>query len=340
MRIHYNATGADRKALVKVIAEATGAKAEYKGMPSAVYAIDCFTVTKDGVLEFSDRTDTEEVEAVLEALETAGFNGVGEMAEVPEDAQESPTLADTAPEGPTAEPDAENDTEPQESPTWGDTTPQEAEGSTKGFEEHDPIELTVTIPMARHTGMSLRNLINLIYAKAPLLNKALGTEFRVDEGLVRLLQNDGCVLSVDRLFQTVEDYENRHGKAGNGLEIEPDKIIFGTLPETEDPAIMRTFTTLCAMMNRQALTQQRIQAREAKTDNEKFAMRCWLMRLGMNGPEYKAERNILMKNLSGHSAFRTEKDRERWQAKQKEKRDARKALRPDAQVTIDASEEG
>ena len=366
MRIHYNATGADRKALVKVIAEATGAKAEYKGMPSAAYEIDCFTVTKDGVLEFSDRTDTEEVEAVLEALAAAGLNGVGETAEVPEDAQESPTLADTAPErpaaepnaendaepqesptsgdtapeGPTAEPNAENNPEPQDSPTSGDTTPQEAEGSTKGFEEHDPIELTVTIPLARHTGMSLRNLINLIYAKAPLLNKALGTEFRVDEGLVRLLQNDGCVLSVDRLFQTVEDYENRHGIAGNGLGIEPDKITFSTLPETEDPALMRTFTTLCAMMNRQALTQQRIQAREAKTDNEKFAMRCWLMRLGMNGPEYKAERSILMKNLSGHSAFRTEKDRERWQAKQREKRDARKALRPDAQVTIDASEEG
>ena len=44
MRIHYNVTGNERKALVKVIAEATGAKAEYKGMPTAAYEIDYFTV--------------------------------------------------------------------------------------------------------------------------------------------------------------------------------------------------------------------------------------------------------------------------------------------------------
>ena len=67
MRIHYNVTGADRKALVKVIADATGAKAEYKGMPTCDYEIDYFTVTKEGVLEFDDRADSEEVEAVLKS---------------------------------------------------------------------------------------------------------------------------------------------------------------------------------------------------------------------------------------------------------------------------------
>ena len=68
MKIHYNVTGADRKALVKVIADTAGARAVYKGMPSAAYEIDYYTVTKDGTLEFSDRSDSEEVEAVLEAL--------------------------------------------------------------------------------------------------------------------------------------------------------------------------------------------------------------------------------------------------------------------------------
>ena len=76
MKIHYNVTGADRKALVKVIADTAGARAVYKGMPSAAYEIDYYTVTKDGMLEFSDRSDSEEVEAVLEALAAAGFDGV------------------------------------------------------------------------------------------------------------------------------------------------------------------------------------------------------------------------------------------------------------------------
>ena len=307
MKINYNVTGEQRKALVKVIADTTGAKAIYKGMPTAAYEIDYFTVTKDGGLEFSDRSDSEEVEAVLEALGAAGFEGIGETAEAPEEARETPTEADT---------------EPQE--------------SRSGDETRDTVELTVTLPMARHTGMSLRNLINLIYTRAGLLNRALGTAFRVDEGLVKTLQDDACVLTLDRFFETVEAYENRNGKATNGLAIEPDKLTFSTLPETDDTAILRTFTALCAMMNKQAITQQRIQAKEISAENEKYAMRIWLLRLGMNGPEYKEERGILMRNLSGHSAFRTDADRERWQKKQNEKRDALRAAKQaesDVEVT-------
>ena len=292
MRIHYNVTGAERKALVKVIAETTGAKAEYRGMPSAAYEIDYFTVTKDGVLEFSDRSDSEEVEAVLEALAAAGFDGVGETQET--------------------------------------TT----EGGIEG--NRDAVELTVTLPLAKHTGMTLRNLINLIYTRAGLLNKALDTSFRVDAGLVEALKDDACVLTLDRLFVTVEAYETRHGKAADGLCVERDKLTFCTLPETDDPAVIRAFTTLCAMMNKQALAQQRIQAKGIGADNEKYAMRIWLTRLGMNGPEYKDERRILMRNLSGNSAFRTEEEKERWQQKQNEKRDALHAAKQAvAEVTID-----
>ena len=303
MRIHYNVTGNERKALVKVIAETTGAKAEYKGMPTAAYEIDYFTVTKDGTLEFSDRSDSEEVETVLEALAAAGFERIGETVEEPD--------------------------ENQETPMDGAETPQETE------DNRDAVELTVTLPMARHTGTSLRNLINLIYTRAGLLNKALGTAFRVDEGLIKALQDDACVLTLDRFYETVEAYENHHGKAAEGLCIERDKLTFSTLPETEDPDVLRTFTTLCAMMNKQVLTQQRIQAKAVGADNEKYAMRIWLLRLGMNGPEYKDERKILMQNLSGNCAFRTEEEKARWQQRQNEKRDALKAAKQTTEVTDD-----
>ena len=73
MEIRYNVTGAKRKELVKVIANATGARAEYKFMPTCNYEIDYFTVTKDGTLLFDDRADSEEVERVLEAISAAGF---------------------------------------------------------------------------------------------------------------------------------------------------------------------------------------------------------------------------------------------------------------------------
>ena len=73
MEIRYNVTGAKRKELVKVIADTTGARAEYKFMPTCNYEIDYFTVTKDGTLLFDDRADSEEVERVLEAVAAAGF---------------------------------------------------------------------------------------------------------------------------------------------------------------------------------------------------------------------------------------------------------------------------
>ena len=308
MRIHYNVTGERRKALVKIIAETTGAQAKYMRTPTYAYEIDYFTVTREGTLEFSDSSDSEEVEAVLEALSAAGFEGIGETTEAPEQAQEKPTEADT---------------EPQE--------------DERTDESRDTIELTVTLPMARHTGLTLRTLIHLIYTRAGLLNKALGTAFQIDEGLIKALQDDACVLTLDRFFETVEAYENQHGKAANGLVIESDKLTFSTLPETDDPEVLRTFTTLCAMMNKQAIAQQRIQAKVVSAENEKYAMRIWLLRLGMNGPEYKDERRILMKNLSGHCAFRTDEDKARWQQKQNEKRDALKAMKQAMEVTSDAS---
>ena len=317
MRIHYSVTGADRKALVKVIADTTGAKAVYKGMPTAAYEIDYFTVTKDGILEFDDRADSEEVEAVLEALAAAGFDGIGEntkQAEETEEAQETPTEADTEPQN-----GEETTEEPQET------------------EDRDPVELTVSLPLARHTGMSLRNLVNLLYTRAPLLNKALGTAFRVDERLVNALREDANVLTLERFSETVTTLENAIGKAVDGLVIDTDRLTFSTLPETSDIATLRCFTTLCAMMNKQALTQSRIQAKEITGENEKYAMRIWLLRLGMNGPEYKDERRILMENLSGHAAFRTEEDKARWQAKQNEKRDALRAAKQE--VTDDADAE-
>lgn len=86
------------------------------------------------------------------------------------------------------------------------------------------------------------------------------------------------------------------------------------------------------------ITQQRIQAKEITAENEKYAMRIWLLRLDMNGSEYKEERRILMENLSGHAAFRTEEDKVRWQARQNEKRDALRAAKQ-MEVTDDADAE-
>ena len=53
-----------------------------------------------------------------------------------------------------------------------------------------------------------------------------------------------------------------------------------------------------------AKNQSRINNKPETTDNPKYTMRCYLLRLGMIGAEYKAVRKVLLRNLSGSSAFR------------------------------------
>ena len=204
-------------------------------------------------------------------------------------------------------------------------TPQPVEAPAP--QEAEPVELTVSLPLTRHTGASLRNLINLVYTRASLLNKALGTSFRVEQGLTDSLQDDACILTVESLLSAIAAYEDEHGKVLDGITITPEEISFTSLPETTEPERLRAFTELVAMMNKQAIEQKRVQAKAVNEENEKYALRIWLTRLGMNGPEFKTTRKVLMENLTGHSAFRTPAEEAKWKARQAEKREALKAAK-------------
>ena len=203
--------------------------------------------------------------------------------------------------------------------------------------EEEPINLTVEVPMKHHNGATLRNLINLIYTRAGLLNKALGTGFRVDEELIEALKDDACTLTTESLLQAIRDFEAEHGKAIDGLTFTPEGITFASLPETTDAEKLRTFTILAGMMNKQALDQKRIQAKAVNEENEKYALRIWLTRLGMNGAEFKEARKVLMANLTGHCAFRTPAEEAKWKARQAEKHEALKAAK--AETAAEEQEE-
>ena len=66
-------------------------------------------------------------------------------------------------------------------------------------------------------------------------------------------------------------------------------------------------------------------ATDREVESEKYAFRTWLLRLGFIGTAYKNDRAILMKNLSGASAFKNAADAQAFADRQKEKRDAAKA---------------
>lgn len=128
-------------------------------------------------------------------------------------------------------------------------------------------KLTIELPLDGFTIESLTNLEKLITSKAFLIRKATGA----DE--LPILRDEG-------------------------------KLRFPWFsPETEVEemkAYMQLVSALCAM----AKAQKRVNVREKLSDNEKFAFRVFLIRLGFIGDEYKTARKILLRKLNGNSAFR------------------------------------
>ena len=227
MRINYNATGKDRKALVNFIAESLEEKAEYLGVPSCAYKVGDFTVTKDGSLEFADDLDATNL---IEAIREAGFNGDAEADE--------------------EQPDAEATEEQTEKETVQPT----ADG------------LTIGMPRSFFTDASLENLKKIIESKATLIKAAL---------------------NIDEL----------------PIEVDDEKVEFPWFPnpdaETSAAAVL-----FIAKLSEMAKNATRVTATDKEVDNPKYAMRCFLLRLGFIGAEYKSARKILLKNLSGNSSWK------------------------------------
>ena len=72
--------------------------------------------------------------------------------------------------------------------------------------------------------------------------------------------------------------------------------------------------------NNQALTQRKASCKKTQEENEKFAMRIYLNRIGFIGAEYKNYREHLIKHLDGSSAWRFGSDNPKYKKNQKEEK--------------------
>ena len=132
--------------------------------------------------------------------------------------------------------------------------------------EDEPVALTISMPRDFFTEQSMNNLLQLIANKETLLKHALNTE--------SLAVNE-CEETIEFPWFTVE-------KDGDG------------------DAYAKFITMLCEF----AKNLQRVVNKPDASDNEKYAFRCFLLRLGMIGEEYKPVRRVLLRRLTGSSAFR------------------------------------
>ena len=271
MERRFNATGERRKEMVKVISGIVGMKAVYMRMPTCAYAISNLTVSREGTLSWDERSSGELVEKVLAGLAQAGFTAepeeTAEAQAEPEDSTEEAAEPQETAEAEEAAADAPEPEESAEEPAMD--TQVAAVGETAQAEPQDAgIRLTVSLPRESFTDTALENLHRLVDAKAALIKKALAVE-------------------------------------SLPVEADAEKVSFPWFADGQDGDAAKAYTHFITALCDMARKQKRVTAKERPADNEKYAFRCFLLRLGFIGEEYKGERKVLLKNLSGNGSFKS-----------------------------------
>ena len=291
MTIIFDMNGKDRKQLVKAISEITGARAEYQRMPTCAFVIDLFTVTKEGTLEFSDRSDTEIVEQVLDGLAERGFAVISSYYDNGESAIE--TDEDLPTETPT-EPDRAAVTEAEE-------VSEEAETTAETATPPDTAAVTETEEVSEETKTTAQNE-TLPEASPNAENNGID---RFSISMQRDFFDEALFAKLDRLIESKSDLFKMAFKTDDlSYEKSDDRVTFAWFPWTGDSDEGVAYSTFIDMLTKHLKEQKRVNASKTQTDNPKFAMRVFLIRLGMVGETYKTCRKILLRNLEGSSAFR------------------------------------
>ena len=126
-----------------------------------------------------------------------------------------------------------------------------------------------------------------------------------------VLDDEHGVARVDKALQNLKDITAAKGsliRKALGVEELPievgeTKVSFPWFAGTPTPEEVKAYDHFICALCEMARNQKRIAAKERDTGNDKYAFRCFL-RLGFIGPEYKQERKILLRNLTGSSAFK------------------------------------
>lgn len=142
-------------------------------------------------------------------------------------------------------------------------------GFTGEIEQTEDI-LIITVPKNTFTEQALTNLQKMVDNKEALFSKAF-----VKENLT--------------------------------LNIDDDNVSFDWFQFTANPDEVSAYTEFVSRLCDLARKVKRVIPTATENDNDKYAFRCFLLRLGFISDEYKKARKVLLKNLIGNSAFRHDK---------------------------------
>ena len=251
MRIHYNLSGAARKALVTAISEELNLPAHYRGAPTFAYEVGGYQIDKAGMLEGTDNHGL-----------VADLLGLHDFKAEQEEYNTMPLVEITVPDDLAI---------PETAALGGTVSPYHDEQEPPAYAQPESNSLAIEVPLTGFTPDKLDNLAKLVKAKETLLRTAL----RAGD------------LPIQQTTETLRF---------------PWFTLEGNAQDNSDK--VKAYTLLVEKLCAAAMQQKRVTAKEKPVENEKFAFRVFLIRLGFVGQDFRVARKILLKNLAGNSAFK------------------------------------
>jgi hypothetical protein len=296
MEFKYNVTGQERKALVEAISEITNQPAHYNGAPTFSYTIGEYYIDKNGtvtgewnlhlMVALENKGFEYEPSKTFHLITPRGTLLIQQQFLTAEDAQaegyeiyfshEERDIyikpSGTSEHGKyfavVGEPFGQTETETDPDGYDGEAIPEGAEVTDISTDEDGGIDtITIEYPLKDFTPETLDNLVKMVESKEVLIKQAL---------------------NADTL----------------PIQVLEDRVAFPWFKYTDNAnleAYMQFITLLCQT----AQEKKRVIAKAQESfENPRFAMRVWLIGLGMVGAEFATARKILTKPLDGNGAWR------------------------------------
>ena len=196
---------------------------------------------------------------------------------------------------------------------------EQTEPETESIE--NPDQVSIMVPADDLTPVQLKNLIFMLYTKQYLIGKMTGGDLlSVPDTLIARLMESTPETMED--FKALLDAAKEDGLTG--FEFDDGKITLTYLAHQDEPERNMVYAMLTARILKAAKEATRVFPERQEPENEKYFARAWLLRIGYGGADFKAERNLLLKHLKGHSAFPNDdaanRHKEKYAEIRKEKR--------------------
>ena len=194
-----------------------------------------------------------------------------------------------------------------------------------GAKVDDSCGLHIHVGADKHTAKSLRNLAYTFKAKQALIYKAAGAEDRMQNYYSKAIGDDlidnlkkkktlDMNSLADTWYGTYAPNQSRtqhyNSSRYHGLNLHSvwyrGTVEFRLFHATLHAGEVRAYINLILAMSAAAINSKRASAEVLDNGNDKYAMRCWLLRLGFIGDEYQTVRKHLLKRLDGNAAWRND----------------------------------